>query len=885
MSGDTTRRAAKMVCLDLDHPEIIEFIDWKANEEKKVANLITGSKNSKYHLQKILKEASSNSNIEKNPKLKSAIKEAIEQNISLNYIDRVLKLANQGITEFETPEFDNHFEGEAYSTVSGQNSNNSIRIPNSFYEAVHKDLDWNLKNRTDGKISKTVRAKWLYDKIGQAAWACADPGVQFDTTINEWHTCPKDGRINASNPCSEYMFLDDTACNLASINLIHFINDSGHFNEEKFAHACELMTIVLEISVTMAQFPSDEIAKRSWEYRTLGLGFANLGTLLMVKGISYDSDEARSIAGGISAIMCGTAYETSAKLAKHLGPFNRYEHNKDDMLRVIRNHRRAAYNVSNEEYEKLEITPVGIDENLCPNNILQKARNSWDNALELGQEYGFRNAQVTVIAPTGTIGLLMDCDTTGVEPDFAIVKYKKLAGGGYFKIVNHSVIKALRTLGYEKDQIIDIKKYCIGHQTLVGCPTINHKILKDKGFDEEKLELIEKQLETAFDLSFVMNKNILSEEFLKKLGFSDEQLNSEMFDLLEELKFTKEQVDIANEYVFGTMTVEDAPYLLEEHYSVFDCANKCGKKGNRYIDTYGHINMMAAVQPFISGAISKTINMDSEVSVKDILDAYEASWKLMLKANALYRDGCKLSQPLNTAVFESEYNLNLSEEDIDETVDSAAIQQQIQTMKANQLPRKRGGFVQEATVAGHKIYLRTGEYNDGKLGEIFIDMYKEGAAFKALINCFAVAISKSLQFGVPLEEFVEQFTFTRFEPAGLVTGHEYIKNSTSILDYVFRVLGYEYLGRDDLIHVKPKRKPLDIIEHEDDPRDKHKTLDSFSNRKNVEETRNEMLFKKINTAKSRGYTGEACGSCGSMRVKRNGSCTLCEDCGSTSGCS
>lgn len=874
-SGGTTRRAAKMVCLDLDHPEVEEFIDWKVKEEQKVAALVSGSITNNILLNNIMKVAieKKSTNLKENSALRKEVKKAIMANVPLNYIQRALQLVKQGKKTMNLVVMDTHYESEAYLTVSGQNSNNSLRIPNSFFEALQKNGEWHLKARIDGSVIKTMKASALWDKINYAAWMSADPGVQFDTTINEWHTCPKDGRINASNPCSEYMFLDDTACNLASLNLVKFYNEeTKKFEVEKFAHSVRIWTTILEISVLMAQFPSKSIAEKSYLYRTLGLGFANIGTLLMRMGLAYDSDEARAIAGSITAIMGGESYKTSAELASAVGPFKRYNHNKEDMLRVIRNHRRAAYNEKPEEYEKLTITPTGIDEKKSPEYLVKAARKAWDEALKLGEKYGYRNAQVTVIAPTGTIGLVMDCDTTGVEPDFALVKFKKLAGGGYFKIVNQSVPVALRKLGYNEKQIDTIIKYAVGHGTLKGAPHINAEILKEKGFSDKELNSVESQLPTSIELKYAFTKWTLGEEFLKKIGFTEEQLNNPMLNVLEALGFSKKEIEEAEKYVCGTMTLEGAPGLKEEHLPIFDCANKCGKTGTRYIDYMGHIKMMASVQPFISGAISKTINMDKDASIKDVEIAYMESWKLMVKAVALYRDGSKLSQPLNAqSEDESELLMLKDSEEVDETIGPKEIHQYA-FREQKKLPRRRNGFTQAAIVGGQKIYLRTGEYTDGSLGEIFLDTYKEGTSYGALLNCFAIAISKGLQYGVPLEDFVESFTFTRFEPSGPVSGDPVIKSATSIIDYVFRVLGYEYLGRKDFVHVKTmETSDKALIEKKDEPKEKQMRITEKDS--------------KVFEAKSKGYTGEQCSSCGSMKMKRNGSCMVCEDCGNTTGCS
>ncbi|HEY6064313.1 MAG TPA: vitamin B12-dependent ribonucleotide reductase, partial [Chitinophagaceae bacterium] len=760
------------------HPEIVEFINWKMEEEKKVGALI-----------------------------------------------------NAG--------YPSDYEGEAYRTVSGQNSNNSVRIPNSFFEKLQQDEDWELKGRMDGRVMKKIPARELWNQISYAAWRCADPGTQYTTTINEWHTCPEGGEIRASNPCSEYMFLDNTACNLASANLMKFFDaEKNHFDVEGYEYNCRLWTVVLEISVLMAQFPSREVAQLSYEYRTLGLGYANLGTLLMVSGIPYDSEEARAIAGAITAIMTGTSYKTSAEMAKVLGTFPRYEENKTHMMRVMRNHRLAAYDA--DEYESLSLKPQGIKSQFCPDYMLKAACKTWDDAVEMGEKYGYRNAQATVIAPTGTIGLVMDCDTTGVEPDFALVKFKKLSGGGYFKIINQSVPAALKNLGYSEKETDAIIKYAAGSGSFAGAPFVNHQTLSEKGFIADEIKRLDAAAITAFEIGFVFNKYTLGEECLQRLGFTPEQYNDSEWSLLEALGFSDEEIEAANDYICGTMMLEGAPLLKDEHLPVFDCANKCGKKGQRFIHAHGHIRMMGATQPFISGAISKTINLPHEAIVEEIADAYLLSWELGLKACALYRDGSKLSQPLSnksdkkkkteiTVAGEEQPVTSIQSPDpmaigsnivdlgqltVEELLEE--VQKRVQAspdtklkrklasiVERRALPAKRRGFTQKAKINGQAIFLRTGEYGDGTLGEIFIDMAKEGATMRSMMNCFAISISIGLQYGVPLEEFVDKFAFTRFDPSGFVE-HPNIKSTTSIVDFIFRVLGYEYLGRTDLVHVLDK---------------------------------------------------------------------------------
>ena len=850
-SGGTTRRAAKMVCLDLDHPEIVNFVNWKVEEEKKVAALIAAGYSSDY-------------------------------------------------------------EGEAYRTVAGQNSNNSVRIPNSFFRALEKGTDWDLIARTNGKKISSVPAQKLWDDIAFAAWACADPGVQYDTTINEWHTCPQGGRINASNPCSEYMFLDNTACNLASVNLRHFFNeDTLEFDVKGFEHICRIWTMVLEISVLMAQFPSQEVAQLSYEYRTLGLGYANLGSMLMVAGIPYDSEKGRAIGGAITAIMTGVAYATSAEMAKHLGPFVKFEENKKDMMRVMRNHRYAAYNAT-DAYEGLDIAPPGIDPKYCPDYLLAAACNAWDKAVELGEKHGYRNAQTTVIAPTGTIGLVMDCDTTGIEPDFALVKFKKLSGGGYFKIINQAVPATLRNLGYDESQVEAIINYAKGYATIKGAPHINFDSLAAKGFTQDDLERVDKGMLSAFEISFAFNVWSLGEDCLKRLGFKAEQYNAPNFNLLQALGFSKAQINEANTYVCGTMTTEGAPFLKEEHYPIFDCANRCGTIGQRYIHAHGHIKMMAAAQPFLSGAISKTINLPNEASVDEIKDCYQLSWELGLKANALYRDGCKLSQPLSTKASDDKIesveevlgeaaNVKLSDLTPEQVLEAArailerskdtSFKRQLSSVvEKKSMPAKRKGFTQKAAVGGQTIYVRTGEYEDGTLGEIFIDMHKEGATFRSLMNCFAIAISVGLQYGVPLEEFVDKFAFTRFEPSGMVSNHDNIKSATSIIDYIFRLLGYEYLNRTDLVHVITEQNAVignpQMIDEDQNPDVSNKMESTSTPAPKAEVTSAEFANKKPVLDISGGAQSDApaCTNCGHIMI-RSGTCYKCLNCGTQGGCS
>jgi len=927
-SGGTTRRAAKMVCLDLDHPDIEEFIDWKVVEEQKVAAMVTGSKICAQRLNAVLKACQSADaqgvvqlelDMKKNQVLREAVTAARRDMVPEAYIHRMFDYAKQGYTHFVFHEYDTNWDGKAYQTVSGQNSNNSVRIPNGFFDALEQDGDWELRRRIDGKISKTLKARDLWDKIAWAAWICADPGTQYDTTINEWHTCPEDGRINASNPCSEYMFLDDTACNLASLNLAKFFNEEGEFDLESFRHAVRLWTVALEISVLMASFPSRAIAQKSYDYRTLGLGYANLGTILMKQSIPYDSQKATAICGAITAIMTGESYATSAEMAAEIGPFPYYSRNRESMLRVIRNHRRAAYSAPQVEYEGLTILPTAIQPEHCPPAMLLAARRAWDRALELGTAYGFRNAQVTVIAPTGTIGLVMDCDTTGIEPDFALVKFKKLAGGGYFKIINQSLPPALRALGYTEAQIRDIVAYCAGHQTLKGAPFINHEVLRQKGFDDAALERLEGSLGQAFEIQFAFNKYTFGEEFCRQsLGITEAQLADPTFNMLKSLGFTQEDVVAANDYCCGTMTVEGAPHLKLEHLPIFDCANRCGRIGQRYIPVDAHIRMMAAAQPFISGAISKTINMPADATLEDVKAAYLFAWKSMVKAVALYRDGSKLSQPLNASSDSGKGAEAMpSVAQVAEKVAERVLVRYLH--KRRSLPARRGGYTQKAIIGGHKLYLRTGEYEDGTLGEIFLDMHKEGAAFRSLMNNFAIAISLGLQHGVPLEEFVEAFVFTRFEPNGPVKLNDRIKMATSIIDYIFRELAITYLERKDLAQVQEDDLRMDSMKKDDqDPECDEEEVDMTALKKasiltehlpvrrngmnggnghsqragngsvahKLELKRETLTVTSVRQeAREKGYEGDPCQNCKQFTLVRNGTCLKCMTCGETSGCS
>ena len=925
-SGGTTRRAAKMVTLDLDHPDIEEYIDWKPSEEEKVSALVIGSTILQKHADQIMEavwehgDDEGRFNQKTNLGLRKAMVRAIRDSVPQSHIQRILDLAEQGWKGLEFDVLDTDWQGEAYATVSGQNSNNSVRVPNSFMSAVKNGEQWGLYWRTeleaaesegrDPEPCRTMDANALWDKVAYTAWACADPGVQFDTTINEWHTCPQAGRINGSNPCSEYMFLDDTACNLASINLLHYYDlDTHAFQIDDFRHSVRLWTTTLEISVLMAQFPSESITQRSYDYRTLGLGYCNIGSLLMHMGIPYDDDRAYAICGAVTAIMCGESYATSAEMASILGPFPDYERNAEDMLRVMKNHRRAAYDAPAEEFEGLTVLPVGINGKKCPKDLLDAAKECWDRAVREGEEHGYRNAQTTVIAPTGTIGLVMGADTTGVEPQFSLVQYKTLAGGGSLRIINRGVPNALGRLGYSESESLEIEEYIMGTGRLSDCPALSSERLKDAGFDSKVLSSIESKLADVFDLRSAFAPSILGKKFCTDtLGLTEAQLNDPFFDTLGSLGFTAEDIEAANDHIFGHNTIEGAPGLKEEHLPVFDCATPCGKYGKRSIAWDAHVNMMAAAQPFISGAISKTINMPSDSTIGDVREAYNLSHSTMNKACAVYRDGSKLSQPLMNQLVDS---VELDEEEEEEEVVAKMVEEAVSAIPAPEpvarpvaealvqsyiasrrpLPDKKNSVNIKAKIGNHSVRLITGEYQDGKLGEIFLLTSKEGAAWRALLSQFAIAVSIGLQHGVPIDAFIKSFTFSKFEPSGMVQGGSgRVKMSSSIIDWVFRELAIEYAGRSDLAHVdaedldpfsisRPEMTEEGLSRVQGEKREVQMTLEaSVAPIMDVGE-------KTRQAARERGFTGDICDDCGGSQMVRNGTCLKCNECGSTTGCS
>ena len=703
-SGGTTRRAAKMVCLDLDHPDVETFIEWKVREEEKVKALVAAG-------------------------------------------------------------FSADFNGEAYRTVGGQNANNSVRADDAFMEAVVADAPWETRYRTTGEVAKTyASARQLMRTIAQAAWRCADPGMLFATTSNLWNTVKKSDEILATNPCAEFVFLDDTACNLSSLNLLAFLDDSGQFDHEGFTHACRVFFLAQEILIDHASYPSERIAARSHEFRPLGLGYANLGSLLIMRGLPYDSDEARTLAGTLTSLMTGTAYATSAEIAATKGAFDRF------------------------------------------------------------------------------------ADTTGVEPDFALVKFKKLSGGGTLRIVNRSVPHALSKLGYSPGQVNEIVEYLLGTGSFATAPFVNRSSLRAKGFAEAEIDVAERALPGAFNIRQAFAPEVLGAAAYRRLGFGA-SLERPGFDLLGALGFSPDEIEAAGEVTGGRLTIEGAPHLLDEHLPIFDCANRCGRLGKRSIAARGHLRMMAAVQPFLSGGISKTVNLPHEATVEEVEAIYLESWRLGLKGVALYRDGSKASQVLNTS--------SKAEPEAEPAAEQSAPRPRLVRKR---LPNRRTGFTQEARVGGQKVYLRTGEYADGTLGEVFLDMHKEGASFRSIMNCFAISISLGLQHGVPLEEFVSAFTFTRFEPKGPVQGHPNVKSATSIVDYLFRALALEYLGRTDLVHVKP--------ENDDEP----------------EPVAVQRPKPAASPPRERFEDAPFCTDCGILTV-RNGTCYRCHNCGTSMGCS
>ena len=932
-SGGVTRRAAKMVVLDADHPDIEGFIDWKAREERKVAALVAGSVVVRRHVDALFARVAGKRDDRFDPKanetLARVLKAARRDGVPDGVMARALALAKAGATQMPFEAYTTGWDDEAYRSVAGQNANNAVRVTDAFMDALAAEGEWHLTRRTDGATVRTLPARDLWSAIGETAWACADPGVQFAGTIGDWHTCPGDGDITASNPCSEYLFLDDTSCNLASVNLAKFLDDEGGFDAEGFRHACRLTTMALEISVGMASYPSARIAERSFAYRTLGLGFANLGGLLMRAGLPYDSDEGRAAAGAVTALMTATAYETSAEMAARLGPFPRYEANRDGVLRVLRNHAAAA---GAGDWDDLARRPAPLAADAVPfDGLAGAAKDAWGRAVAAAEAHGVRNAQVSAIAPTGTIGLVMDCDTTGIEPDFALVKFKSLAGGGTMRLINQGVPRAMAALGYTPAQAAEVERYAVGHGTLEDAPGVSFAALRGEGFGDAEIEALRAALPAAFDVSFVFTPEVLGEGFWRRTLGQDWDASQSGYRNLRDLGFSDEDVHAANLHACGTMTTEGAPHLSPDHYAVFDCAGRCGRVGTRQLSVDAHLTMMAACQPFVSGAISKTVNMPASAAPADCAGAYARAYDLGLKAVALYRDGSKLSQPLTSALAASD---ELDTDDLDGAAPDRArvfaervVEKIVERAPGRRkMPDRRKGYIQKAIVGGHKVYLHTGEFEDGELGEIFVDMHKEGAAFRSLMNNFAIAISLGLQYGVPLEEFVDAYLFTRFEPAGPVQGNDRIKNATSILDYIFRELAISYMGKNDLAHVPEGDDATGLglgVEAEgvgDAERliskgySRSATMDNLvvlrggefdRMRERIEappanggpadgasaaapsivKGKLSGLKTERETARDRGYEGDACPDCGQFTLVRSGTCLRCDSCGASTGCS
>ncbi len=789
-SGGTTRRAAKMVILDMDHPEIADYIDWKLREEEKAKALIAAG-------------------------------------------------------------YPSDFNGEAYGTVSGQNSNNSVRITDEFMNAYLQGNSWKTTYRTSGEVAEEYDARTLMEKIAHAAWACADPGVQFDSTIQKWHTCKNTDRINASNPCSEYLFLDDSACNLASINLVKFLNDDGSFDIEGFRATVRVFATAMEIIVDLSSYPTANIAQRSHEYRPLGLGYANLGALLMRLGIPYDSEQACAYAGAITAMLSGHGYRTSAEIAGSIGAFAGYDDNQDSMLDVMRMHRETAYN---------------IDPAACPADLFEAAKVDWDLCVEKGEQFGYRNSQISVIAPTGTISFLMDCDTTGIEPEFALVKFKKLAGGGYMKIVNQSVRAALNNLGYTLQQTEAIVTYLVGTGTFEGAPHINPDALKRRGFTQEDIDRVAGMLPTAFDLNLAFSPGFLGDECLERLGIGKEEAADPNFEILPSIGFTEDEISKAEEFICGTGTVEGAPHLSPTHYAVFDCAVQCGKHGTRYINHMGPVKLMAAVQPFISGAISKTVNIPHDASVDDIKTLYVEAWRQGVKCLAVYRDGSKGSQPLSTRSQQDSdsEDTNITVPNIEDLLEDRPIRKR--------LADTRPSLTHKFSVGGHEGYITVGLYEDGSPGEVFLRMSKEGTVVSGLMDSIAVLTSIALQYGVPLESLVNKFSHVQFEPSGFTSNSD-IPIAKSIIDYVFRWLGKRFLSQEPPEGIDMLNLDEQIAAAEESSTYGHGSngaIDSWEAREKL------IVLQQADSP--------PCLECGALML-RSGACYRCANCGATSGCS
>lgn len=841
-SGGTTRRAAAMVTTDVDHPEIFKYCSLKVEEENKVISMIVGSEIVKDFLDQALQvyKESGNADIKTNPRLFDVVANAYANKIPVSYISQVLSLLSQGITEFTWEVFNTNYDGAAYATVTGQNANNSVRVTKEFLDAVINDEEVKLTYRTDPKKFTKAKAKTIWSSICRAAWSCGDPGVQYDTNINDWHTCPNSGRINASNPCSEYMFLDNTACNLASLNLVTFEKEDGSFDKSAFVYAVRLWTLVLEISVHMAQYPSKEIARLSYEFRTLGLGYCNLGTLLMRAGMPYDSDQGRSYAAYITALMHGASCEMSADMAEKFGPFAGFKLNREPMLEVMQNHRRA---VTGEKCHNVSVQPLPINKKFVSEADFQYLLAIWDRVISKGQKHGYRNAQVTLLAPTGTIALGMAADTGGIEPGYSAYFFKQLAGGGYIIMINNSTPIALKRLGYEDSEIEDILEYMLGTRSFDKSHIINRDELIKRGLNDEEVNLLNKALPGTDSIESIFSQWVLGENLFKRLNIPESELKNPSFNLLNFLRFNRDQITDSDLHICGRLTIEGAPHLKSEHLPIFDCANKSGH-GERFIKPEGHVLMMAAVQPFLSGAISKTVNTPESATIEDFSKLMLLGKDHLIKAISVFRDRSKQSSAISskaTQALETGLKKALPKNNISERA-----QREI-------LPPKRNGYTQRVTIGGAQniFYHTTGENKDGDVREIFISGGDhQGPAFKELMHCFVKLFSISLQYGTPLEVLVNSFAYTEFPPNGVVSGDPNIRFAKSWIDYIIRQVGIHYREMNHLGH-------------------------SFTSNKSENEERSESR-----------YTGEVCQNpkCRSVRMRREGTCSYCEDCFSSTGC-
>lgn len=822
-SGGNTKSGSKMVVLDADHPEIEDFINWKIKEDEKIVSMVTGSNIVKRILELIFEACKDYQGLEENKynhlvneKLKSVIFLASNLMVPEKYIDRALLLAKQNIYDINYAIFTTAWDLEASKTVTGKNTTTFISITNTFMTKYYNNENWYLINRYDGSSYKTIKTSEIFANIAMASWSCNNVGILFHDNTNDWNTCINDGLIKTSTPNFEYLFLDDTACSIAIINLIHFYKKDQNkliIDTEKLEHVTYLLTIALDISVAMGELPSLKIAQTSFKYRSIGIGYTNAASLLMSMALPYDSKEGRSLIANISAFITGCAYQASAKIAKIKCPFPAYENNKQVFINVIHNHLCALKNEDN--YKNIHNKPQALNYNYCiDKGLYNKTLEIWQNILQLAQTIGFRNAQVSCIMPNNNVNIMLDCNTCGIEPDNSLIKYYTDNTGNYNRVVSPYVIEGLSNLGYSEEQIQDIKHHLIGRKTLKSAPFINKKTLSQLGFTSVELEKIENSLASTFNIQFSFNKYIIGDEFCENvLKLDINQLKNPNFSLLEALGFTSEQITEANYYVNGYLTLEDAPHLQKKHINIFTCSVISGK-GTKYITPQAHINMVASVQPFITGGISKTLVLPYNSTIEICKEIYEYAWQVGIKVLSITREGSLLHHPLQATLFGNNIldKIDLLSIFLDSSIPKIIKQSQITSDNviinaskylAEYTLRKapigyRKGYTQKSTINNHKIYLHTSEYQDGKLAEIFIDVENEDSSFSKLMNSFATAISLGLQYGVPLEEFINAFTFSEFYPYGKVKGHNHIHYTTSMIDYIFRDLAINYLERYDL---------------------------------------------------------------------------------------